>query len=243
MSIQYKQDENKSLLTPPTYEEPEYNPAAASVPNPNDTSNPNYVPYVGTYVDVGQNFTQPPNQPGIPVTQPANPPSYVVTNSASLPTSAPTNYVSCCSVFLIVIAFANILIGFIMGTSDVSTYLSSAMMIICGGFGLYGFLKKKPMFIRVYWILLVVSILINVIAGIVVLSGNYIYDSIIQACQDPNLKCTDESIKNALNFTRTIVVVSSFIIPILGYGSCAYAGARYERYVRVMNTHSLEDQA
>jgi len=235
MSIQQQQEEKDALLASPAYDDPNYQPSHNAVP----VTQNGFIPYAGTYIDVGQNFVQPPVAQAIPIGQP---PAYSVSNPVIINSGIP-NYVTCCSIFIIIISTINIIYSIAYNAENgVTGWIGNGFSILCGIFGLAGVVKKRPAFVRVYYIFLILAILLNIIATIVVLSTNVIEKQMEKACEDPKLHCTEESMRNIINFTKIFTIFAGLVVPLLCYGSCALLGFRYERYLRAARAnHSLED--
>jgi len=121
-------------------------------------------------------------------------------------------------------------------------WIGNGFSILCGIFGLAGVIKKRPAFVRIYYIFLIIAIILNIIATIVLLSTNMIEKQMEKACEDPKLHCTEESIRDIVNYAKIFTVFGGLVVPLVCYGSCALLGFRYERYLRAARAnHSLED--
>jgi len=226
MSTETKQEERDALLASPAYNDPNYQVPVTQNPPGNQSG---FIPYAGTYIDVGQTYVQPPVVQGIPVDQP---PSYSVSNPVII-NSTTSNYVTCCSVFIIILSAINIIYSIVYnGDNSAIGWIGSGFSILCGIFGLAGVVKKRPAFVRVYYIFLIITIILNIISTIIILSTDMIEKQAEQACKDPQLHCTEESIRDIVNYSKVFMIFGGLIIPLLCYGSCALLGFRYERYLR-----------
>jgi len=240
MSIQ-QPEENAALLASPAYDDPNYQPSHNAVPVTQKAPVPQngFIPYAGTYIDVGQNFVQPRVAQAIPIGQP---PAYSVSNPIIIH-SATSNYVTCCSVFIIIISAINIIYSIVYnGENGVTGWIGNGFSILCGIFGLAGVVKKRPAFVRIYYIFLIIAIILNIISTIILLSTNALEKEMEKACEDPKLHCTEESMRNIINYAKVFTIFIGLVVPLICYGSCALLGFRYERYLRAARAnHSLED--